>query len=108
MSQDDPLWRLRHALAGLSLALLASVPLAALAGSLLASLWGDSYGARVAVYGLLLLYVVAGAVVLFVRVAQHETRPVSVGRVLRWLASLWLWPLLLLPRGKAPPAGGAG
>lgn len=99
MSFDqDPLWRMRHALAGLGLALLASVPLAALAGRALGGLFGDTYGARVAVYGALLLYVVAGAVVLFVRVARHETRPLSAARVLRWLASLWLWPALLLAR----------
>jgi hypothetical protein len=36
--------------------------------------------------------------VLFIKVAQHETRPLSLGRVLKWLASLWLWPLLLLGR----------
>jgi hypothetical protein len=67
----------------------------------LGDLLGDSYGMRVTIYGLLLLYVVVGAVVLFVRVAQHETRPVSVARVLRWLASLWLWPaLLVLTRGE--------
>lgn len=98
---NDPLWRLRHALAGVGLALLASVPLAALAGSLLAPLFGDAYGTRVALYSALLVYVIAGAVVLFVKVAQHETRPVSAARVLRWLASLWLWPaLLLLARGR--------
>lgn len=97
MSMDnDPLWRLRHALAGLALALFGSVFIAALAGSALAPLFGDSYGTRVTIYGLLLLYVLIGAVVLFIRVAQHETRPLSVGRVLRWLASLWLWPALLL------------
>lgn len=98
---DDPLWRLRHALAGLGLALLLSVPLAALAGSGLGTLFGDGYGARVAIYSLLLLHVIVGAAVLFVKVAQHETRPVSAGRVARWLASLWLWPLLFLAgRGR--------
>ncbi|MBL8332122.1 MAG: hypothetical protein JNM08_03420 [Rubrivivax sp.] len=98
---NDPLWRLRHALAGVALALLASVPLAAMAGSALATLFGDDYGTRVALYSVLLVYVIAGAVVLFVKVARHETRPVSAGRVLRWLASLWLWPaLLLLARGR--------
>lgn len=98
---NDPLWRLRHALAGVALALLASVPLAALAGSSLAPLFGDDYGTRVAIYSALLVYVIAGAVVLFVKVARHETRPVSAGRVLRWLASLWLWPaLLVLARGR--------
>jgi hypothetical protein len=98
---NDPLWRLRHALAGMGLALLASVFIAALAGSWLGTLFGDTYGARVTAYSLLLLHVVAGAVVLFWRVARHETRPLSAGRVLRWLASLWLWPALLLAaRGR--------
>jgi MFS family permease len=99
MLDNDPLWKLRHALAGLALALLASVLLAAMAGSLVADLFGDSYGRRVAVYGALLTYVVAGAVVLFIKVAQHEKRPLSAGRVLLWLASLWAWPLLLMRRG---------
>jgi hypothetical protein len=93
---NDPLWKLRHALLGLLIALLVSVPLAALLGSALGDALGGTYGTRVAVYGALLLYVIAGAVVLFLKVARHETRPLSAGRVLRWLASLWLWPLLLL------------
>jgi hypothetical protein len=45
-----------------------------------------------------------GAGVLFVKVAQHETRPLTAGRVLKWLASLWLWPLLLLARRPPPKA----
>ena len=101
--ENDPLWRLRHALSGLGLALLLSVFVAALAGRWLGAWFGDTYEARVTVYALLLLHVVVGAVVLFVRVARHETRPLSVGRVLRWLASLWLWPALLLG-GRRPPA----
>ena len=101
-NDNDPLWKLRHALAGLGLALLASVFVAALAGRLLGDALGDDYGTRVTVYGLLLLYVVVGAVVLFIKVAQHETRPLTLGRVLTWLASLWLWPLLLLVARKPP------
>ncbi len=96
--QDDPLWRLRHALAGMALALLASVLLAALLGRVIGDLIADSYGLRVALYSALLVYVIVGAVLLFLRVAQHETRPLSAGRVLLWLASLWLWPVLLLRR----------
>lgn len=105
---NDPLWRLRHALAGMGLALLASVFIAALAGRWLGVLFGDTYGARVAVYSLLLLYVIVGAVLLFVRVAQHETRPVSAGRVGRWLLSLWLWPALLLVLHRRPTDDGTG
>jgi hypothetical protein len=98
--QNDPLWKMRHALTGLALALLLSVLLAAGAGRLLGDLFGGDYGSRVTVYGLLLLHVVIGAVVLFVRVARHETRPATPGRVLLWLGSLWLWPLLFLAGRK--------
>jgi hypothetical protein len=94
--ENDPLWRLRHALAGVSLALLLSVPLAALLGSLIGDAVAGSYGARVAVYSGLLLYVVIGAGILFVRVAQHETRPMTMQRVGLWWLSLWLWPALLM------------
>lgn len=93
--QDDPLWRLRHALAGIGVALLLSVPLAALLGSAVADLIADRYLLRVACYGALLLYVVAGAAALLWRVAAQETQPLTLRRALRWLASLWLWPLLL-------------
>ncbi len=98
MLDNDPLWKLRHALAGLALALLASVFIAALAGRMVGDLFGDSYNVRVTVYGLLLLYVVAGTAVLFAKVARHETRPLSPGRVLLWIVSLWTWPLLLATR----------
>lgn len=98
--EDDPLWRLRHALLGLTLALALSVPLAAWIGATLADLFAGSYGARVAVYALLLVHVVAGAVVLFIKVAQHETRPLTLQRLLLWLLSLWLWPALLLSRKR--------
>ena len=102
MQHNDPLWKLRHALAGLALALLLSVLAAALAGRLLGDVVGGGYGSRVTVYGLLLLHVVVGAAVLFIKVAQHETRPLTASRVLTWFASLWLWPLLLARR-KPPP-----
>jgi hypothetical protein len=99
---NDPLWKLRHALAGVGLALLLSVPIAAGLGSLLGDLVGGGYGTRVLVYGLLLLYVVAGAFVLFSKVARHETQRLSASRLFKWLASLWLWPVLLLGAAKKP------
>lgn len=101
---NDPLYKLRHALAGVGIALLLAVLSSALAGRLLGDAFGGDYGTRVAIYGALLLYVVVGAGVLFAKVARHETRPLSAGRVLTWFASLWLWPLLLIAARKPPSA----
>jgi len=98
MPVEDPLYKLRHAIAGVALALLLSVFVAALLGRWLGDAFGDSYGLRAGIYAALLLYVVVGAGVLFVRVAARETRPMSAQRVLLWLASLWLWPALLFVR----------
>ena len=103
MQDNDPLWRLRHALAGMGLALACSVVIAALIGSVVGDALGGTYGWRVGTYAVLLLYVVAGAVVLFVKVAQHETQPLSVGRLARWVLSLWLWPALLWAARRGPP-----
>jgi hypothetical protein len=100
MIENDPLWKLRHALAGVGLALLLSVLTAAMAGSAVGDLLGGGYGTRVAVYGILLLYVVVGAGVLFAKVAMHETRPLTPQRVALWWASLWLWPALLLAKKR--------
>jgi hypothetical protein len=64
MLENDPLWKLRHALAGVGLAVLLSVPLAALLGSALGDGLGGSYEWRAGTYALLLAYVVTGAAVL--------------------------------------------
>jgi hypothetical protein len=107
--QNDPLWNLRHALAGVALALLLSVPVAALLGNALGDWLGGTYGWRAGIYSGLLLYVVTGAFVLFVKVAQHERRPLSAARVGLWLASLWMWPgLLMMARRPAQAADVAG
>ncbi len=105
MYDNDPLWKLRHALAGLGLSLLLSIPVAALIGSTLGDALGGTYGWRVGAYALLLAHVVAGAVVLFIKVARHETRPITLPRLLTWLASLWLWPLLLVAAGASRRRG---
>jgi len=107
MTHEDPLSKLRHALAGVALALVGSVLAAAFAARWIGDAIADSYGLRAALYGGLLLYVVVGAVVLFVRVARHESRPLSAGRVLLWFASLWLWPLLLAAGSKKRVTGSA-
>lgn len=101
MNPQDPLWKLRHALAGVALALLLAMFTAAFAGRFLGDALGGDYSARATVYTVLLLYVVIGAVVLFVKVAQHETQPLSARRVGLWFASLWVWPVLLI-KGKKP------
>jgi hypothetical protein len=100
---NDPLWKLRHALAGVGIALVLAVLTAALAGRFVGDALGGDYGTRVLIYGVLLLYVVIGAGVLFAKVARHETRPVSFGRVATWFLSLWVWPGLLLAARKAKP-----
>lgn len=106
--ENDPLWKMRHALVGVALALVAAVVSAAVLGRLLGDLIGGTYAWRAGVYTGLLLYVVAGAVVLFAKVARHETKPLDAGRILRWYASLWLWPLLLalVRRRDSPPGPG--
>jgi hypothetical protein len=100
---EDPLYRMRHALLGVALALMLSVFIAALAGAFIGDLVGDSYAARATAYGVLLLYVVIGGIVLFAKVARHETRPLNAARVGLWLASVWVWPGLLLARSSARP-----
>jgi hypothetical protein len=96
VQDNDPLWKLRHALAGVGIALVLAVFASALLGRWVGDLLGGDYGTRVLVYGLALLYVVVGAGVLFAKVARHETRALSFSRVATWFASLWVWPMLLL------------
>jgi hypothetical protein len=67
-------------------------------GRLVGGWVGDSYAWRAGIYSGLLVYAVVGAALLFVRVARHETRPLSVRRIALWLLSLWLWPALLMRR----------
>lgn len=83
------------ALTGVCLAVVLSVPVAAYT----ASFFGDTYEVRAAVYGLLLLWVVTGSILIFVRTYKKERKLPTPGRVLLWFASVWLW-LLLLVFGK--------
>lgn len=94
MWNEDPLWRLRHALLGVTLALAISVPLAAGLATWAADQWGDNYALRVSLYALLMAYVIVGSIALFARVARHETQPLTLKRLGRWVISLWLWPAL--------------
>lgn len=81
------------ALAGACSAVVLSVPVAAWTARLL----GDSYESRVTVYGCFLLWVIAGAVSVFIRTRKVERDGLTAGGILLWFASVWLWPLLLLP-----------
>ena len=76
--QNDPLWNMRHAIAGVAAAVFLSVPIAAMLGSALGDWVGQSYGWRAGLYSGLLLYVVVGAGVLFGFFAarQDSTPPV--------------------------------
>jgi hypothetical protein len=50
-----------------------------------------------------LLYAGVCAVVLFIKVAPHQTRVLSLRQVGLWSLSLCLWPLLLLAGRNSPP-----
>jgi hypothetical protein len=102
---NDPLWKLRHAIAGVGIALVLAVLAAALLGRWVGDLVGGEYGTRVLVYGVALLYVVVGAGVLFAKVARHETRALSFSRVATWFVSLWVWPLLLVASSRGSSKG---
>lgn len=69
------------------------IPLAAYTAAAL----GDDYNTRALIYCGFLLWCIVGAVVLFMRTWQSENQRISLPRCLLWSASLWLWPLLLLP-----------
>ena len=58
---------------------------------------GDDYNTRALIYCGFLLWCIVGAVVLFMKTWQSENQKISPARCLLWCASLWLWPLLLLP-----------
>lgn len=66
------------------------IPLAAYTAAAL----GDDYNTRALIYCGFLLWCIVGAVVLFMKTWQSENQK---ARCLLWCASLWLWPLLLLP-----------
>jgi hypothetical protein len=94
-SPNDPLYL--APLIAVLIALFISLLIAAVIGGLMPF----DYSGRAAVYLGLLLYVIAGAFVIFMLVAKAEgTRSGGAGlhgrRIAMWTASLWVWPLLLL------------
>jgi hypothetical protein len=101
---DDPLLKLISPLAGVVLAVVLSVLVSAtVAGNL-----GGDYSTRAWIYTIAVLWVLVGAVVVFMLAHRGETKTLSVGRVLLWTASIWLWPALALRalarRPGKPPA----
>ncbi len=95
MSYDnDPLIKYGRSLAGVLIAVVISMIIAALIGGSLAL----DYSGRAWVYTGLVCYVLAGGFVVFKMTAGAEQGELSVGRVLKWTASLWVWPLFLLRR----------
>ena len=77
-------------LAGSCLAVIASVPLTAWLGRL----FGTTYDMRVAIYGGLLLWVVVGAVSIFLITRGSAVR-LTLGKIGLWFVSTWLWPIPL-------------
>lgn len=89
---DDPLLKFISPLAGVVLAVVLSVMVSAtVAGQI-----GDDYATRAWIYTIAVLWVLVGAVVVFMLTHRGETKVLSVGRVLLWTASIWLWPVFAL------------
>jgi hypothetical protein len=89
---DDPLIRYGAPLAAVLLAVVVSVMVAAM----LAGLLDGEYATRALVYTGLVLWVVVGAVVMFILAHRSEGGRLSPGRVLLWTATIWLWPVFAL------------
>ena len=89
---DDPLIRYGAPLAAVLIAVVVSVMIAAM----LAGLLDGEYATRALVYTGLVLWVIAGAVVMFILAHRSEGGRLSPGRVLLWTATIWLWPVFAL------------
>jgi hypothetical protein len=91
---DDPLARYGRPLVAVLLAVAVSLFIAALIGGSLPL----EYQGRALAYLGMVLYVLAGAFVVFRLVADGEQQSLTPARLLKWTVSLWLWPLLLRRR----------
>lgn len=80
------------ALIGACLAVVVSVPTAAYLGAL----FGNSYDTRALIYCGLLLWAIVGAVSIFCITRQAEQNTLSLGHIVLWFVSAWLWPLLVI------------
>lgn len=94
MREDDPLTRYGLPLAGVLIAVVLSIPVAAM----VAGQVEGAYQRRALVYAGFVLWVLLGAAVVFVLAHRGEAGRLSIARVLLWAASIWLWPVFLLLR----------
>lgn len=69
----------------------ACVPIAAFFAT-----FGDSYNQRALIYCVVLLWGVAGAIAIFSLTWRNMSKKVTVGLMIKWIVSAFLWPLLLL------------
>jgi hypothetical protein len=89
---NDPLVRYAAPLAAVVFAVILSVAIAAmLAGQL-----DTDYATRALWYTALVLWVLAGAAVMFMLAHRSESGRLSFARVLLWTATIWLWPIFAL------------
>jgi membrane protease YdiL (CAAX protease family) len=96
---NDPLTKYGRPLAAVLIAVFISVLIAAMIGGALPF----EYQGRALAYTVLVVYIVAGAVVVFRLTCEGERQPLNAARIVKWTLTLWLWPLLLLRgRGAAP------
>ena len=89
---NDPLIRYGAPLAAVLLAVVLSILIAALT----AGMFEGEYSTRAAIYAGLVLWVLVGAVVMFVLAHRSEGGRLSPARVLLWTATIWLWPVFAL------------
>lgn len=80
-----------NALIGACCAIGTSVPISAY----IADFLGNTYLVRVFVYGLILLWVICGAIAIFFKTYKAERKKLSIKFIALWFLSVWLWPLLL-------------
>jgi hypothetical protein len=100
--ERDPLLKYGRPLIAVLLAVIVSLLVAALIGGAMPF----DYAGRAWTYIGLVAYVITGAVVVFRRFAAGERHALSVGRLLKWIVALWLWPALTRRPGRSEERGG--
>lgn len=88
MSFNEKNKRTDAQLAGVCVAVILSVPLAAI----LTIFLGDDYDTRVVMYGCFLLWTITGAVFLYFITRNSRTK-LTLWQICLWFVSIWLWPV---------------